>query len=216
MPIATAARSAPRRKRFFKKKNPAKVVKEWELTKLRNQMKRMIPKPEWKYTDVAQAATTITTTATITNLTAVSQGDGDQLRTGDKVTWKNFFIRYAITPNATAGMNYLRTIIFLDRQNNTTPPTATEVLEVATNYMSPINKDWGKRFKVLFDRTYTVDTDATGSQVDKIFRKIRFVTEYDGSATTPNTNGIYILQISDQATNGPSTQFYYRGRFIDP
>lgn len=217
MPQATAARSAPRRRRIFRKKNPAKTVKEWELTRLRKQVKRMMPKPEWKYADIITTGTTITTTATITNLIPLAQGSSDDDRQGDKVTWRSLFHRMSVTPNATAGVNFLRVMIIQDKQNNGTAPTAAQIFQTSTNYLSPLNDDFGKRFKVLFDRTYTVDTDANGAQVDKIYRKLRIVTEYAGAGSVvPNTNGIYLVQLSDQATNGPTTSTYTRLRYIDP
>lgn len=216
MPQATAAKTQPRRRRFIRRKNPAKTVKEWELTRLRKQVKRMMPKPEWKTEDKIATAT-ITTTATVSSLFDPAQGDGESEFIGDSVRARSLLIRMSITPNATAGVNFLRVIIFRDKQCNGVAPTATQLLDSASNYDSPLNTDFGKRFKVMFDRIYTVDTDANGAQVDKIYRKLMFTIDGLDTAGTnpPNTNGMFILAISDQATNGPSFRYNSRVRYTD-
>lgn len=215
MPIATNARTQPKKRFFRRKVNPAKTVKEWELTKLRKQMKRLIPKPELKYKDTTASGTTITTTGTIVRLDNISDDASDTGRIGDKITARSIQMRLAITPNATAGSNFLRVILFLDKQPNGSTATTSLLLEAPTNYNSPLYLAYGKRFKVLFDRTYTVDTDATGSQVDKLFRKLRYVAEFNDSGNV-STNQLNVLFLSDQATNGPSISYYFRLRWIDP
>lgn len=176
----------------------------------------MMPKPEWKYIDTAVFGT-ITTTATVFPLTAISQGDTDTSRTGDKVTLKSFLMRLNITPNATAGINFLRILALIDKQNNAVAPTAAQILQNSTTTYSPLNDDWGKRFKVFYDRTFTVDTDATGGQVEKTYRKLRnVVIEYPGTGTVPNTNGVYILMLADQPTDGPAVIGTVRIRYTDP
>lgn len=217
MPTATPARSINRRRNFRRRRpNPAKKVQEWELTRLRKQVKRMMPKLERKVDDSPSTPLVVTTTASITNILSPAQGTGDDDRIGDRVNAKSLFIRLSITPNATAGMNFLRFIVLRDKQGNGAAPSAANVLSASTDYQSPINEDYGQRFKVLFDRTYTVDNDANGAQVDKIYRKLNFRTVWpDEGSTWPNTNSLLVFMISDQATNGPTVQYYARVRFTD-
>lgn len=173
----------------------------------------MMPKPEWKFADVTASGTTITTAATLVNLTPISQGDTDTNRNGDIVTFKSLFIRLSMTPNATAGMNFLRMIVVQDKASLSAAPNIGAILEASTNYLSPISNDSGKRIKVILDRTYTVDADGNGSQVDKLYRKLNIRAEFDDAATIPQINSLYLVLISDQVTNGPSVSYYSRVRF---
>jgi len=216
MPASTFSKPRPKKLRRKKQLKPTTRVKGYQLNKALKQVKRMIPRPEWKSFDVARAATTITTTATLTNLAAMSPGTGESDFVGDKVRMKSVLLRMSITPNATAGVNYLRVIVFRDKQSNVgTPPTAATLLQVATNYLSPLNNDNGMRFKVMYDQTFTVDTDANGAQVQKLYRRLNYVSEFQAGVAIPITNSTYILEISDQAANGPSVQWYSRVRYTD-
>lgn len=217
MPIATQSRSLPRKKFFRKKKNPAKAVKEWELQKVQKSIKKLIPKPERKYNDQADnpPGTIVTTTGSVTHLSPLLHGTTDTTRIGDRVTYRSLLFRMFVTPNSTAGINYLRAVIVRDKQANASAPTMAQVFQTASIVLSPLNDDFSERFKVLYDRLFTVDTDATGAQVEKIYRKFKFVTEYDDTAAIPNTNSVYLLLLSDQATNGPSVAFWSRLRYTD-
>lgn len=214
MPQSTSAKSKPRRRRV-KRKNPSKVVKEFELQSLRKQFKRMMPKSERKYKDVTQAATTVTTTASVTNMVPMAAGTSSTTAIGNQFQVKSWLWRASITPNATAGVNYLRVILVRDKQSSGAAPAIADILESSTNYMSPLADKYSDRFKILFDKLYTVDTDANGAQVDKIYRKFNFKVVYDSASNLAYTNGLYLIQISDQATNGPSVAWYSRVRYID-
>lgn len=216
MPTSTFAKSRPRRQRRKRGVKPTAQVKGYQLNKMIKQVKKMIPRPERKNADVVRAATTIITTPTITNLSAVtgiSAAEGGAV--GDQYIARSIFIRFGITPNATAGINYYRVMIVLDHQSNAAAPAATEILQTSTNYLSPLNDSYSMRFKVIFDKTFTVDTDANGAQVDKVYRKLRYKAELFGSGFLHNTNGLYLLEISNEATNGPSVQWYSRLKYID-
>lgn len=216
MPTSTFAKSRsrkPRRKRGVK---PTAQVKGYQLNKMQKQLKRLIPKPEIKDVDVARASTAITSTATITNIapvTFISASEGGAV--GDQFRAKSIFVRLAIAPNATAGVNFLRVIIIKDRQPNGVAPTIGTIFETgaSTNYLSPINDTQTLRFKVIFDKTYTVDTDANGAQVDKIYRRLNYKVE--GQNAVPVSNGLFMVEISDQAVNGPAVQWYSRFKYID-
>lgn len=216
MPSSTFAKSRPKRVRRRKGVKPTAQVKGYQLNRVIKTVKKMIPRPERKNVDVTRAATIITSTATITNIappTGLGQaGEGGIV--GDQCTSKSILLRLGITPNATAGMNYYRALIVLDHQPNGAAPVASEILQVANNYLAPMNDSQSKRFKVIFDKTYTVDQDANGSQVDKVFRRLRHRSE---ALSTSHfiTNGVYLLEISNEATNGPTVQWYSRWRYTD-
>jgi len=215
MPIATVSRSRSRKHNKGRKVKPTAVVKGYQLNRVERRVKKLMPRLEWKSIDTTQVPTTITTTAAVTNVAAIAQGTGESQRVGDKVTLRSWVWRMAVTPNATAGTNFLRMILIRDKQGNGSAPAIADILQSATNFNSPLNNDSGQRLKVLFDRTYTVDTDATGAQTDKMYRKFKILAEYSAAGTIPITNSLYLVQISDQAVNGPSVEWYSRVRFTD-
>lgn len=200
------------------KKDPSKVVKQFELQAMKKQVKRLIPIPERKFLDVTQAATIITSAGLVTDLFAPANGTGRSQLLGDTCMIKSSLVRYSITPNAVSGVNFLRVILVRDTDKSGTGAGvggAGGILETAS-YLSPLNDDsaQSKRFEILFDRTYTVDTDANGAQVEKIYRKLN--KKYcEGAAATVLYGAMYLLQISDQAANGPTTAWYSRVRFTD-
>jgi len=213
MPTSTFSKTGGKRKRLRRRGvKPTAQVKGYQLNRVMRTVKRLIPKPEWKNSDVTQSSTIITSTATIVDLFSLSQGTGEGDIIGDKCRLKSWLYRVSITPNTTAGLNYLRLILVLDHQANGATPSAADILQAPTDYTSPLNDDNGQRFKVLFDKTYTVDTDANGAQVDKVYRRLRALVEMSGSAIT---NGLFLLQLSDQAMNGPAVTWYSRVRYTD-
>lgn len=216
MPTATRARTTTRRRKFRRRIKPTAQVRGYHLNALRRQMWRLRPKPEKKYYNVAPGSAVITSTPTITELFDPNLGTGDTDLIGSKCVIRSLFIRLTIVPNASAGMNFLRFIVFQDRQANGVAPTSAFILDTTVNnkWLAPLRIDYSKRFKVIFDKLYTVDNDANGSQVDKIYRKlyIRYADAYGGN---PATNGLYLLMVSDQATNGPSVDYVSRVRYTD-
>lgn len=217
MPFSTYAKSQPRKKKNGQyKKYPATVKQvKSQVQTLKKKVRKLQLSPEVKYFDVSNSAQTVTTTGYVNSLQGISQGTGPNERIGDKLQLLSNFFRLAMSVNATATTNFLRVIIFRDKQANLSgAPGVTDVLQTAS-YLSPLNNSYSMRFKVYFDKTYAMDAESAGTQVDKIFRKMRFQTEYSTSSTGIRTNNLCILMISDQATNGPTVSWYNRVKFRD-
>lgn len=184
-----------------------------QLQTVKKQVKQLQLDPELKYFDVSTSGT-ITSTGTLTALNGINQGTNPNDRVGDKLKTVSSFLRLAMTVNATATTNFLRVIIFRDKQTNLSVPGVTDVLQSAS-FMSPLNNSYSMRFKVYFDKTYAFDAESAGTQVDKIYRRMKFKTEYSTGSTGIRTNGLFILLISDQATNGPTVNYYHRLKYKD-
>lgn len=206
--MPTFDRSKPGKRRHRKGKLTVK--------KLAKQVKSMMPKPEWKIVDTVVGGGIILNTASVISLVPVSQGTTDLTRIGNKITVRSFLLRLSIVPNAVQGYNFLRAILVRDKQPNGVLLTIAQLLQTgAGGYQSAINDNNGTRFKVLFDRTYTVDVDANGAQVDKQFKKLKFVVNYPDTATTPTTNDLVFVLISDAGVNGPTVVGNVRVRYTD-
>lgn len=215
MPFSTRSRTATRkpRKRKFR---ATKRATGRDLNALTNRLKRMMPKPERKYFDTFQPTATGTAiTGTMIQLDGVSSGTSESNRIGDQITVQSLLLRLAVQTGS-AGTGFLRVILFRWKPGSgILPPTASNLLQTV-NYLSPINVDYGEQIKVIMDKTYALATGSSQLQIDKFWRRKRYVVNYNNATpTAPNSNSTYLFFISDISTGSPTYQFYSRLRFTD-
>ncbi len=192
--------------------------------------------PEKKFHDLdvddAQVAAngTIQTSGTII---VIPQGVTEKQRIGRKCIIKNINWRYTISipeqdAQATpASGDTVRVILYLDKQCNGATATAVGILE-SDNYQSFNNLANKQRFKILMDKTYTLNyaglaSDGAGvvsqAQVqlnDSFFKKCSIPIEYDsttGAITEIRSNNLGIML---QGQNGSAKfESKMRMRFSD-
>ncbi len=145
----------------------------------------------------------------------IAQGTTESTRIGRKITirhiaWRWFVELPAITNSANTS-DIVRVILYLDRQINGATATVTGILETS-NYQSFNNLANKSRFRILTDRTYTIQsTSAAGNDTtntwgeanleDSVFLKVNIPIEYDntftdGRLTTMRSNNIGVLLLS--------------------
>lgn len=152
-------------------------------------------------------------------LNGTTQGDGQTNREGSSFKMTSLYLRYSTTANATASYNTYRVMLVMDRQSNGVAPGVTDIL--ATNTMdSPRNLDYVKRFKVLYDQVNNVGLNAKPQDFYSFKLKLQthvqcFQSSNTGTVSDITTNGLFLVILSDQATNGPSVNYYHRLRFVD-
>lgn len=133
--------------------------------------------PEKKYFDTVISVQP-DSTASITHLTAVPQGDTNGTRNGNSIAIKSFEIDYIVSHNTANPDELTRVIIFEDLDNNSgTPPTATQLLETPSDVTSFRNMDYPKRFKVYSDRLHKHIASTTVWDRFKMFKP--FFTQKD-------------------------------------
>ncbi len=164
---------------------------------------------------------TVTTTALLTLVNGLSRGTDDQDRDGAQVRWKSIQCSGCIKIHQSQTSSILRRIIFIDLQPNAAVPTAVDLLDLSA--ADPINAfrnlDQRKRFVILKDSKLVVSI--TGNQEAKFpdfYKKIDMKTIYEGNAGTIadiNSNSIFILFVSNNATSAPTLTHSTRLRFID-
>lgn len=184
-----------------------------------NLMKNLI-NTEVKYIDTTvQNGATVTTTSNATPITAVAQGSSDITRNGNSILIKYIVVRWQVFVNATAGDNTLRMIVFIDKDNaKGTAPTNAELFSQngALGFTNINNTD---RFAIL--RDVQIDVNATGDKMKSghfYHDCSRLHVKYDGTDATQGScaeNHIYVLFVSDQATNGPTVNCISRVGFYD-
>ncbi len=201
-----------RRRRYSKRKRSggASYIARKALSKVR----KLERKVEVKMYDI-----TLTTIASvpavgdIRSLAAVLQGDLVNNRDGNKIA--PFFLKVKIHWKCVVAAlsQIFRTIIFRDMQQiDSTTPTVGDVL-VAADSMSLYHATNRKRFKILFDATWTGAQSASDGLnfVANLNLKLSRRMGFSGAAaTTVNENGLYMISVHNDTANLPSVIFTSR------
>lgn len=167
---------------------------------------------EHKYFD-SSVSSPISTTATLTHLTPISQGDGPSSRDGNSVRLKSLFARDNIAINASATTSFCRLIYFIWKDDDA--PAASDLLLTGV-YDSQLNIEKSDKYKILSDRSLSFDNVGTKSKSMKTFRKLNHHLKFDNTAGTDYESGsIWVLAISNEATNTLSRSSNQRVRYID-
>ena len=178
---------------------------------------------EKKFHDVS-ASTTISTTPSIVNLSNIATGDDYKTRDGNSILLQSLQWRINLYANTTDGASFVRVIVFRDNDQRGTDPTAADLLETTTaglSIVSPLLHYVNRRFAVLSDKVYTLsDTGSNWLRHIKKFMKMPSGTHIkysaDAGADASNWEGaLYVLFVSNNGTNLPTMDYYFRLRYTD-
>lgn len=145
----------------------------------------------------------------IFHLNGISQGDGVDYRTGNSILVKNFVANGYMYINASQTTN-TRIMIALvqDKQQvSDTTPTITDIFTSDSDPSTLLAVNTAGRFKILFRRQFTLDSNAAGNNAKqlKIFKRLNFHTRYNGTSDTDiQKNGLYLVMITSESTLYPS------------
>jgi len=204
-------------KKQFRKRKPKKG--NAKLAQRVKRLESLTGKPEFKVID-SVGSTAVSTTGTLTLLNGLAEGDSATTRDGRQVLFKSLQLYVRGTMNGSATNTTCRVIIFLDKQPNETAPTMAALLAttVAGGVDAFRNLDNRKRFVILHDSRMVLSTDFP-ERVHEHYKKMSLVSQYDsgnaGTIADITSNSLYMLQVSDEATNTPTQIFNVRLRFID-
>lgn len=189
---------------------------------------RRVVAAEKKYLDTVLSGDTSGQTGSITHLTSIPLGDTNVTRDGNKVRLASILMRFYQQPDTDNpfGDSY-RFILFQDKQQIAdTAPSVSDVLEVATSTISPLNGNSGNRFRIIKDWEGTIKghygNSATSGGVHpvqwKYFKKLNIPLQYNGAnGSDIQKNGLYLLCLHLQGTSGleTNTTVRCRVRFYD-
>lgn len=187
--------------------------------------------PEFKWWDYEGTFSSITANGTgvvdCNCMTLITQGTGSQQRIGQSILMKsiNFRISLNVNPAVGGGGNtHVRCIVFADTRTLAQSSLPIDnVLELGTNYLSPLDMDYPGRYKVFYDKiidlgysneTRTLHFRKDYTEADKQIQHLKWDQTGNGESDV-RQNHIYLLLISDQSTNTPNANVYCRFRFID-
>lgn len=179
-------------------------------------LKGLVNSEMFKY-DVAFTPTSVTT-APITNLCAVAQGDGDAARTGNSIFCRSWNFSGSLIHNSSgATTQFVRISVIMDSQQiSDTLPTYSNIYESSSPY-AHLNSDTVGRYKVLFSQMYMVNNSDKAAVPVRINLPMRHHVRYNGAASGDiQRGGLYLCIATDEPTaNYPTWQGEYRLSYHD-
>jgi len=158
-------------------------------------------------------------TNTMWHINAVPQGDTEQTRTGLSLLGRSVTIQGRAYRNTSADFSVIRLILFVDTQQvNSTPPTLSDVLAtdiISSPYLAPMNMKFKNRFKILDSQKYHF-SDQTPVHNISLYANFQYHCQYTlTTGASVSKNGIYLLAVSNEATNKPSIAFSSKFSYHD-
>ncbi len=173
---------------------------------------------EDKYKDVTSTSTP-SNAATLVLLNGLNLGTTATTRTGQSVKSADLQMNITFLMNSAAGDTFIRFMIFRDEQPNAAAPAGNDVLVDSTNLRSLRTVSYNTRFMVLHDEFISLAQDGQGNLAKSVFKNLGFHqlfnTADNGTVADITKNSLYVLLISNEATNTPTVTFYSRYSFVD-
>lgn len=160
---------------------------------------------------------TQSTTATIVELSGISQGDDYFNRDGRSILAKSLEVSGWLYMNNSATTTAIRIIIFKDNNADGSDPTALDVLQTSNTY-SLRNPDphQMKRFHIMLDKLYLLDTAKSRMAKFDYFKNLNHHIKYAGTTgNVSNEGSLWALLISNEPVNQPTLNLTSRIRFYD-
>jgi hypothetical protein len=130
---------------------------------------------------------------------------------GNSLMIKKIHVKCALSLNASAAASLIRFIIVQYKEDGI--PSPTDYLETS-NIVSTRNIEHQYEFRTLYDRVHTVDTDDPKKYFDiRVTPKLPL--NYVPNSTTIANQGIYMILVSDEASNTPSVSYSYQLMYTD-
>lgn len=208
------------------------------ISTINQKIKKIQSAIELKYVDNLYSSQ-VDNTPDLYLLNVMPAGTNPNNRIGNKVNATSIQFRGTLISNSLAlDPTQVRIIVFWDQQaNGAAPPiegsttAGTEglldVTVVTQPIMAPYSMEAQKRFSILYDKTYTINPQVgvPGDEENSVVpvslyikKKIQLsrVVKYDnaagGTIADIQTNSLYMVAISDRATEVPT--FTFGSRFI--
>lgn len=187
---------------------------------------------EKKYLDTTKGNTTVTSPGVILSNTLVGmvEGTGESQRVGRRVFVKGIFIKgritLPVTSDPTLTSDQARFIVYQDRQCNAAAAAVTDILQTASIY-SFRNLDNSKRFKILYDHTFDLNSQSTKNITTVEFGEcvvgLNINIPINASVSYNSTNGGTIADITENnfgimaisSSGQVNTQYVARVRYSD-
>lgn len=156
------------------------------------------------------------TSGTITHLTAIAQGDAENQRSGNGILCRYILINAVMQLHASATNTTYRILIVSDSQQvGDSSPAISDVLN-SVGLTSALNRGTVGRFNVLYDVVQNINNVGTPTRVHRIYLPTMCHVRFNGPLSTDiQKNGVYLILISNEATNTPSFSYFSRISYHD-
>lgn len=175
---------------------------------------------EKKYYDISQTTVTPANPSgsyTVVSLvSSISQGDGPTNRDGSQIRLKSINVQLAMQINAAATTTNVRWVLFRDmRPQLAAAPTYIDLYDSTDVINTFLNiEDQWRRFKIIRSGLVTLNINQNPYSTTDLYVPCSLPIRYSTSNDVINTN-IYLMLVSNEATNTPSVAYRYRVRFYD-
>lgn len=150
----------------------------------------------------------------LTTLNYIAQGTNYNERDGISIKATSIQMRGKMYIDPVALMTNVRVILYMD--NEPQGPSGANIVLETGGILDPINHNYGSRFQILCDKTFSLSTNGDETKQMSVFRKLNCHLKYTG--TSPNAYTACTLNcliLSDRVGNPPTFDGYVRIRFID-
>lgn len=215
-----------RNRYMFKKKK--KTGPYWQLSNslATRHVSGKYPAPEVKIDDLAigtiAVPTPITSAGVLFNaINQITQGTTNATRIGGQINIKSIAWKLDFDINSAATTTSIRFIVLWDRQPNTYGASGgsallvTDILATAnfTSFMNIVNTE---RFVVLRNSLIALSGGGPQTAFLEDYVKVNMVSKYLNTVSDqPTTGALVALFLSDQPTNTPTVNGFFRTRFTD-
>jgi len=214
-----------------------KMTVDKKQTKEINKLKKRVGTPEVKYTDTnLTGGANFSTAGTLIALNYLAQGNQPFNRIGNQI--RNIAVNikgYFVLGSGNSSDRIVRVQLLWDKIGSSTPllygattggvaavndngATATFV----PNIFAPVSVEYRDRFKILYDKLFTIHIQTTASAVEipfQIYKKLGRLTRFNaitGSVAATVTNLLYLsFSVDNVGTTAPQYNFNSRVFYTD-
>lgn len=167
-----------------------------------------------------QACTLGNNQAAIFHLTGLGQGDTVAGRTGNSILLKSLTQNGFMYINATQTTNtrIMLALVLDSQQVSDTTPGITDIFESGTDPHTLLKTGNLGRFKILYRKQYTLDSNAAGNNALTVrkFNRLNFHVRYNGTSSSDiQKNGLYLVMITSESSLFPSITINTRINYHD-
>ncbi len=211
-----------RRKRTYRRKPTRMQNYSAGLGQLKSDVMRLkgLINVEFKCVDTVLSST-VNSSGTLQLLNGLAQGDTATTREGATVRFKSLQLKGFMAIAGAATATACRRLVFIDKQPNQAAPVVGDILDNTTAALvnSFRNLSHRKRFVILRDDHFTMSEGGPEALwYPDVYMSLDMITTYNGNAGTIadiETNAIWAMYISSEATAAPSIAHNVRIRYID-
>lgn len=195
----------------------------WSLAKRTasglNEIRKLINIEE-KQLEFSQASVAFDTNGTVFPVSQIVQGLNYTERVGDSLKIQRIEFNYRVFKNASATNSVVRILLVRDLDCQGATPAVADIIANTASGLAPLSPYKflnRKRFSILYDNMSVVSTSDLAF-VDRMAMAHEGHILYLGTAANAASQGkgsLFVVAVSDEATNTPTIQFTNRITFTD-